>query len=1253
MNYIYSNLAKLIAGCYLLILCSTTQAQSNLEQGWMALLKNDPQTAKNKLAEALNHPKEKQQALLWLTLLSENIPPAGDSFKHFQEFLKNEPNQAPYIFALWGSSAVSGGHGKKTPELLNFLQKVANRSDFDGSLRAMAYSLIGNHYETTKQKAEAEKAYSKIGAIENWSIVGEFENISGSGFDKSYETLKKPQLDAVFPNRYGAPVSWHTPSVTRKDKWFDFTYYGNPYESVVFAQSFVNSATEQEVQLRAGVSGSLKVWLNDQLIISVPEERNNDLDTYLSSAKLHQGYNRLLVQVGESYAGRSNFLVRITDTKGEPISNLSSTAKPQTYAAENAYSPEPSILFAEDFFLNKIKQDPKDILNYILLAKIYLRSDKVDESRHTLETAKQQFPNSTFLNIMMIELYARNQNKTLLESTQEAIKSNDPENPAALDLFYDYYAGKEDYVKAEEYLKKLEKFYGADDRDVILKKIRMAGFNKKQVELIQLAEAAYSKYPDDNRFVEYKYLIEAQVRKNNKAAIEVLKKYLNQNSDLSAASSLADIYFKMGKVEDGIKVFENEIAYDPVAVGVYSKLSEIYVQLQNYAKAEEYLKKAIAIAPYSASYHSRLAKIHQEQGKKDLAAKEYRYALSLYPPDYTSIQELRKLENKKDVHDYFQQHNVSDIVAKAPKASDYPDDDVLILTENKQAIIYPSGASEERHMMLAKILNSSGLEKWKEYAAGVNGWQSYIIEDSEVIKANGTKVKGEVNNNEMVFTNLEVGDCIYVRYKLYNYSKGKLANKFWDTFYFSHYYPYLHSSYSVLVAKGQPLNFTFSKKDVELKKTSADDFDLYHWELKNQPSFKYEDKMPAFDDVSNVLHLSTIPDWTFISNWYDDLASAKARPDYEVKQAVKSIFDGKKYSDTQKAQMIYDYITRNITYSSVSFRQSGIVPQNPSTVLTTRIGDCKDVSTLFLAMAREVGLDAQLVLVSTKDNGMRSLMLPSINFNHCMVRVNTDGKVRYLELTSNYLPFSSFGSGSINSVILDIDSKSNKKEINFLNPDTRKLNTIHRTTKISVDNEDLVVNERNSRVGALSGYIRESYINLSDKDRSKSMQEALTNWMPTAELLKLSFGNLANSENRDTVYTNIDYKIKGEVKSIGGLTIISLPWTDKALASDIKFSTSPRMFPIDLSQLYGVDNETEEMTFSIPAGKTIIENVAPISLSDEFLDYNLSVKNSGKTITYTRTIKIKNPYIPAEKAAEFNSFYKKVIAADAKQIALR
>ena len=106
-----------------------------------------------------------------------------------------------------------------------------------------------------------------------------------------------------------------------------------------------------------------------------------------------------------------------------------------------------------------------------------------------------------------------------------------------------------------------------------------------------------------------------------------------------------------------------------------------------------------------------------------------------------------------------------------------------------------------------------------------------------------------------------------------------------------------------------------------------------------------------------------------------------------------------------KARRIYNYIQKNIRYSSVSFRQSAYVPQKASVTINTRLGDCKDLSSLFVSLASMAGLHANLVLVDTRDNGTKEMVLPSVEFNHCIVLLKMGGKETYLELTDNNLPF--------------------------------------------------------------------------------------------------------------------------------------------------------------------------------------------------------------------------------------------------------
>jgi len=1235
-----------------LLLSNQLFAQTELKSAWQAFFQNKNEEARALFTKASAQKESAESAYLGLSLLSQLDRPATESFSYFKKFYAISANPQPYIYALWVTPSVNENFEKKTPEQLAFFQELTQKKDYEGTINAIAYSMIGNHYNSIKQSELSKKAFASLGSIDNWAISGEFENISTSGFDKQYETLNKPEDNATFLNKHGVPVAWHAVPYLRNDKWFDFTYYANAYDDIVFAQTFVNSPQDQEVQLRTGVSGSMKVWVNDALILSEPEERNNDLDSYIQSVKLNKGYNRILVQVGESYAERSNFMARLTDKDGHLLPGITASAKYHPYTKDVNYKSQKTEHFAVAYFEQQIKAKPDDDVAKILLAETLLELDRTFEARTIIDPLLKKYPNNTFLNVLLVDLFTKTKNRTGAETVKESIKANDPESLLGLSLKYAELFEQKKYDQAADINNKIASLYPFAQETVYSNKIDLADANKNQAQLVSTAEEAYIKFPSNRNFVTYKYEIEENLKKNVPEAIKILKNYVANNNDYDKAKNLAELYFTSGNSEAGLKVYRDEIKFDSVGVGIYNGLAGQYFKQQKYDQAAKYYLDCIKIAPTIGSYYTSLGQAYDAAGQKAKAIEAYQKGLKLDPTDYESIKALRKLQNKKDVFGYMGEPDLAAMIKGAPSASEYPDNNFLVLNNEVQKVVYENGGSEDRHYVLAKILNQKGIDALKEYNVPYNNDQSLVIETAEVIKANGSKVPAEKNENSLVFTNLEIGDVINISYKLDNYFKGSLASHFWDDFYFTNAFPVINVKYSLLVPKGKKFSYKFSGTPITVAKSEADEFELYVWKGTNVKAITIEDKMPAASDVTNMLHITSLPDWKFVSDWYNDIATAKARPNYEVKSVVNELFAGKNnLTDAQKIEKIYNYITGNISYSSVSFRQSGIVPQNPADVINTRIGDCKDVSTLFVSMCKEAGIKAQLVLVKTRNYGLNSMILPSIDFNHCMAKVNANGKDYYYELTSKYLPVTSLYNTAVNSSILDIGGTDADKTIKYLDPATRKQNNVTISSEINIKDGELFITEKSNRTQAQAAIYRAAFSDMSENDKNKKFKEYLSSLYPDNNLSEISFKNLTNTQT-DTVNMMLKYEVKNAIKEIAGMNIFSLPWNDKIQPSYLKISAN-RTNPIDLSQLFSMDNETETITLTLPSDKKMVEDPKPVVLTNDFIEYSIVPQNKNGKLVITRTIKVKKEYIPADKAQDFGAFFKKVIDADNRELAMK
>jgi len=179
------------------------------------------------------------------------------------------------------------------------------------------------------------------------------------------------------------------------------------------------------------------------------------------------------------------------------------------------------------------------------------------------------------------------------------------------------------------------------------------------------------------------------------------------------------------------------------------------------------------------------------------------------------------------------------------------------ILDQKDVIMYPGGAREEYVTGIMRITNEKGVDKYKEISFSYYNTQTLLIEKAEVVKKNNTKIEGEKNDNQVVFTNLEPGDVIVYRYRIRNYEYGRLAKDFWDRYYFNGQIFNVHSRYNLLLPAGLELYHTVTNSSMKPVISNVEDFIQYTWELKRPEPDKDESLMPALVDVSALLQFFT------------------------------------------------------------------------------------------------------------------------------------------------------------------------------------------------------------------------------------------------------------------------------------------------------------------------------------------------------------------------------------------------------------
>ncbi|HEX5024680.1 MAG TPA: transglutaminase-like domain-containing protein, partial [Agriterribacter sp.] len=465
------------------------------------------------------------------------------------------------------------------------------------------------------------------------------------------------------------------------------------------------------------------------------------------------------------------------------------------------------------------------------------------------------------------------------------------------------------------------------------------------------------------------------------------------------------------------------------------------------------------------------------------------------------------------------------------------------------------------------------------------------------------------------------------------------------------------SRFCLLAANNIKINYSTLNAKLDPKISTYDDFTLYTWQMDSSAAFKSEPYMPALGDVGASVSVSTIPSWKAVAGWYGDLSSIKTEDDFEVRRVFGEIFPKGTTGLTQKAKahIIYNYITGNIRYSSVAFRQSAYVPQKPSVTINTALGDCKDLSALFVSLAKLAGINANLVLVNTRDYGQKSMMLPSVEFNHCIVKSALDGKPYYIELTDNNLPFGSLPSNLFQATCLVIPSGSGDTatvQLGEINAVNRTKEILKRKASISVDGNDIKLKVHVIKTGALTSSPRNQFAMLSEQKQIEEMEENLSSrYKNPVKVTAVSFKGL--DEKIDSVNYTCDYFVQNEVMEVGDMKMIKIPFEDMVATVD-NFSLAERSFPVEYWSYEDVDEYETMIDINAPPGSHFIELPKDEKFTFPGGTYTLQyVKKSMDKLTVIRKALLKRNNVPTADYAAMKDFLNKIVKAESKYIAFK
>ncbi len=1220
-------------------------AQKNNEI-WEALLKNNRSHALELVGE-LDTNNDIENLILKKLVQMENGIMQNDP--NFVSKIADYSNYENYLFSNWMlpyffDDYIENGFSSNTYKASNLIDasKISNSTVKGGLFYLQA--ITKRH---RKQWDQYRDLLKNINVIHDWEYCGVFENLNSSGIEMPYPPEEIANSDTMFDAQSNGDAMWYK----RKENNEVYNFFINHSEygsGVHYAQTFIHAPSDKRVHLKLGKGGLIRLWLNDVLILESDNKHITELDSYTYAVNLQKGVNRILIKSATS-GETPYFILRFDELNGKPCKDFNINFNDRKYNKSTINEVNPILIphSVETYFEKKLEDNNSDInLNRFCLFLSYNRNGRINKALELLKKWEKEYPNSSLIRSCLAECYTKMGDNSSLTKIQNNISRSDPDYYLSLMLEFENF-NELMKLDIEEYESKLKKIGNSVDYSFmnIAAEFMISLRQNNRDQMRQKLDDLLNDKNIPSTFIPIFSEFYSKLFNDDNETIKVLEKFNELKYDWSTITYLAYYYKKLNRIEDAIQLYISSLEKFGFDNNVHNNLIKLLHNTGQYQRSLKYIETALENYPTSYLFTKLKADAYTQLNKKNEAIKLYEIALKRSPSNKdlrTKINDLRKSSNPLNEFHIDDAYNYIKEKRNTINTNNYG---LNVLLNQTDLFAYKNGGGEYKTTLIYEITSQNGIDIFKEYNLGLTG--DYLIKKSEIVKPNEETVPADRNGSNLVFDELAIGDVVYIDYEKRYTRNGRFYNDQILTHSFGGYHPTIKNTYRYLT-RDKKVNHVVTNGKAEYKTYKKENLYVHVWSLNNTPGIPIaEDYMPPFNDVTTTLHISTVDTWGEIATWYSDIVRNQLKFDSVVEEVFSSIFpDGyQQFSEEERAKKIYYYITNNMNYSSVSFRQSGYIPQKPSKTIKTKLGDCKDFSSLFLVLSQQAKLDAKMVLILTSDYGKNELVLPSSDFNHCIVKVKIDGEEQFLELTDKYLPFAALPLSLRDASALEIPFDSSAK---FTSELVHLKNVLRKPAKFQSDyimDLELDISKINIST-TISGNIASYYIDLFKNKKGQLLQEALEKEVSnrSSELIKLvDIASFEHDKNNGTInfQTNLTTELK--VNKVGDIFTFKVPYFLNPYNNAI-IKNESRSYPIDYKQYENTDFYREGILIKLKENQKFVE--IPSNVDYQFKEHTFSIKYStpkSNEIKIDILSNVNANTISTDEYSQFKDYVKKVL----------
>ncbi len=863
----------------------------------------------------------------------------------------------------------------------------------------------------------ARKAWATLGRVVDWQIVGPFENDQNSGFDVAYgpehDLDREIDLARRFPGKQ-EDVGWRkVPPVQRGDRVCIGCLLFPSTWGVAYLATWIHADRAGDAVLRADADDHLKVWLNGRLAVSDDSARAFASEQELAGVRLHAGWNQLLVKVAQRTLDWTVGL-RLTDQAGAPLPGLVTSAEPHRFEAARPDEAWPKA--PEDPVMAAVAADPG-----LTLPPAYLRASRLYDlgyfrkARAAFEALRTAAPRAALYAYGAALSALRDEDRDHGLSGLSQASRLDPSFARAFTRRGFEYRSMSLDERAEEMAKAALAASPEDPEALdLLASLRLdKGYWVEGERLLDREEAAHPGLAAPP-------LLRARSARANDEPLRAFDLYrrsheLDQDG-WDALSGLIDLSREFAKPDDATRFYEARMASRPLDVSDLLGLAKLSAASHDDATARRRLGQVEAIAPQWDGPYRLAGYLDERAGSTAAALADYREALRHAPADSKLRDHMELLEPPgASVADRYEVSH-ADILARAGKATPeaFPGANAVVLLSQEIVDVHHDGSSRHFIHVAAKVFDQVGADRWLNRR--IASQDNFKLLYAGTIAPDGLERESSSRDGAVLhFPAPSPGSTVELRYSYDEPRASATQDDWWGYFSFGNADPTIDERWILAVPHGRDLKLFERGAAIAERDERAGDRDVRIFSETDRPRLEPEPAAPPWVDLQDAVFASTLPGWDRVASFVHAVVDDQVEGDAAIAQKAAELTAGLSTPEAKVAALAR-FVQKEIRYNQADTSVYSWRPHPAARVLASRYGDCKDKATLFIALARRLGLDADFVALRTRGAGAVP-DVPITWYNHAIAYLPKQrgvAKARFLDLTADdlgpsFLPFQDQG----------------------------------------------------------------------------------------------------------------------------------------------------------------------------------------------------------------------------------------------------